>query len=147
MWACVCMYECASVYMYIYMHQLSSIAESCPTLCDPMDQHARPPCPSPSPKVCPSSCPLHRWCHPATSSSEAHFSFCPQSFPASGTFLSIIPEAANIPSESVSGWTPTSLPLLWGDLLGANHGPGSVQEAERSRTSLNLHGRAPQERG
>ena len=30
-------------------------------------QHARPPCPSPSPEVCPSSCPLHRWCHPAIS--------------------------------------------------------------------------------
>ena len=28
-------------------------------------QHARPPGPSPSPKVCPSSCPLHQWCHPA----------------------------------------------------------------------------------
>ena len=48
--------------------------------------HARPPCPSPSPKVCPSSCPLHWWCHPAISSSDAIFSFCPQSFPASGTF-------------------------------------------------------------
>ena len=48
-------------------------------------QHIRPPCPSPSPKVCPSSCPLHRWCHPAISSSDALFSFCPQSFPASGT--------------------------------------------------------------
>ena len=45
----------------------------------------RPPCPSPSPEVCPSSCPLHRWCHLAISSSDALF-FCPQSFPASGTF-------------------------------------------------------------
>ena len=34
----------------------------------------------------PSSCSLHRWCHPAISSSDALFSFCPQSFPASGTF-------------------------------------------------------------
>ena len=47
--------------------------------------HARPLCPSPSLEVCPSSCPLHRWCHPASSSSDALFS-CPQSFPASGTF-------------------------------------------------------------
>ena len=44
------------------------------------------PCPSPSPVVCPSSCPLHWWCHPAISSSDTLFSFCPQSFPASGTF-------------------------------------------------------------
>ena len=40
-------------------------------------QHIRPPCPSPSPEVCPSSCLLHRWCHPAISSSDALFSFLP----------------------------------------------------------------------
>ena len=37
-------------------------------------------------QVCPISCPLHRWSHPAISSSDTPFSFCPQSFPASGTF-------------------------------------------------------------
>ena len=49
-------------------------------------QHARPLCPSPSPKVCPSSYALHQLCHPAISSSDTVFSFFPQSFPASGTF-------------------------------------------------------------
>ena len=49
-------------------------------------QHARPLCPSPSAKLCPSSCPLLRWWYPAISSSDALFSFCPQSFPASATF-------------------------------------------------------------
>ena len=49
-------------------------------------QHTRPPCPSPSPGVGPSSCSLHRWCHPTISSSGGLFSFCPQSFPASRTF-------------------------------------------------------------
>ena len=49
-------------------------------------QHARPPCPSPSPGVCPSSCSLHRWCCPDISFSDALFSFCPQFSPASGTF-------------------------------------------------------------
>ena len=39
-------------------------------------QHARPPCPSPSPEVCPSSCPLHWQSHPTISSSDALFSFC-----------------------------------------------------------------------
>jgi len=48
-------------------------------------QHTRPPCPSPSPEVCPMSCPLHWWCHPAISSFDTLFSFCPQSFSASGT--------------------------------------------------------------
>ena len=63
-----------------------SIIQSCLTLSDPLDCNARPPCPSPSPEVCPSSCPLHRWCHPAISSSVALFSFCLQFFPASGSF-------------------------------------------------------------
>ena len=45
----------------------------------------QPPCPSPSPEFCPSSCPLHWWCHPAISSSDTLF-FCPQCFPESGTF-------------------------------------------------------------
>ena len=49
-------------------------------------QYARPPRPSPSPKACPSSCPLHWWCHSAISSSDTLFSFFPQSFPASVTF-------------------------------------------------------------
>ena len=49
-------------------------------------QHSRHPCPSPFPRVCPSSCPFHHWCHPAISSSYAVFSFCCQSFPASRTF-------------------------------------------------------------
>ena len=42
--------------------------------------------PSPSLEVCPSSCPLNWWCHPTISSSVALFSFCLQSFPASGSF-------------------------------------------------------------
>ena len=48
-------------------------------------QHARPPCPSPTPWVYPNSCPLSRWCHPTISSSVVPFSSCPQSFPASGS--------------------------------------------------------------
>ena len=48
-------------------------------------QHARPPCPSPTPRVYPNSCPLSRWCHPTISSSVVPFS-CLQSFPASGFF-------------------------------------------------------------
>ena len=49
-------------------------------------QHARPPCPSPSPGVHPSSCPSSGWCHLAISSSVIPFSSCPQSLPASGSF-------------------------------------------------------------
>ena len=49
-------------------------------------QHARPPCPSPTPGAYPNSCPLSQWCHPAISSSVSPFSSCPQSLPALGSF-------------------------------------------------------------
>ena len=48
-------------------------------------QHARPPCPSPTPVVHPNPCPSSWWCHPTISSSVIPFS-CLQSFPASGSF-------------------------------------------------------------
>ena len=84
-------------------------------------QHARPPCPSPTPGVYSNSCPLSRWCHPAISSSVVPFSSCPQSFPASGSFqmsqfftsggqsigvsalISVLP--MNIQDWFPSGWT------------------------------------------
>ena len=49
-------------------------------------QHARPPCPSPTPRVHPNPHPSSRWCHPAISSSVVPFSSCPQSLPASESF-------------------------------------------------------------
>ena len=50
-------------------------------------QHARPPCPSPTPGVHPDSCPSSQWCHSAISSSVVPFSSCPQSLPASVLIL------------------------------------------------------------
>ena len=49
-------------------------------------QHARLPCPSPSPRGCSNSCPLSQWCHPTISSSVIPFPSCLQSFPASESF-------------------------------------------------------------
>ena len=49
-------------------------------------QHARPPCPSPTPRVHPKPCPSSQWCHPTISSSVIPFSSCLQYFPASGSF-------------------------------------------------------------
>ena len=51
-------------------------------------QHARPPCPSPTPRVYSHPCPSSRWCHPAISSSVSPFSSCPQSLPAIRVFSS-----------------------------------------------------------
>ena len=79
-------------------------------------QHTRLPFPSPSPAVCPSSCPLNWWCHPTISSSVAFFSFCLQSFPASGSLplnqLFASGGQSSGPSASVlpkKGWCPLGL--------------------------------------
>ena len=66
--------------------QFSSVAQVCPTLWSHELQHARPPCPSPSPRVYPNSCSSSQWCHPTITSSVVPFSSCPQSFPASRSF-------------------------------------------------------------
>ena len=50
-------------------------------------QHVRLSCPPLCPRVCSNSCPLSQGCHPTISSSVVPFSFCPQSFPASESFL------------------------------------------------------------
>ena len=63
---------------------------SCSVMSDSLRPHepqqARPPCPSPTPGVYTNPCPLSWWCHPTISSSVVLFSFCPKSFPASGSF-------------------------------------------------------------
>ena len=68
----------------------SSIQFSCSVVSDSLWlhdlQHAKPPCPSPTPGVHPNPCPLSQWCHPTISSSVVPFSSCPQPFPASGSF-------------------------------------------------------------
>ena len=70
--------------------QFSSVQFICSVVSDSLQphelQHTRPPCPSPTPRVHPNSCPSSRWCHPAISSSVVPFSSCPQSLPASGSF-------------------------------------------------------------
>ena len=66
--------------------QFSLVAQLCLTLWPHELQHARPPCPTPIPRVYSKSCPLSRWCHPTISSSVDPFSSHLQSFPASGSF-------------------------------------------------------------
>ena len=63
------------------------VTQSCLTLCNPNGQpHARLPCLSPSPRVCPNLSPLNQWCHPTTSFSVTPFSSCLQSVTASESF-------------------------------------------------------------
>ena len=71
-------------------NQFSSVQFSCSVMSDSLrpheSQHARPPCPSPTPRVYLNSCPLSQWCHPAISSSVIPISSCLQSLPASESF-------------------------------------------------------------
>ena len=70
----------------IQSHQISSVAQSCPTLWPHKPKPARPPYPSPIPGVHSNSRPLSQWCHSAISSCFP-FSSCLQSFPASESFF------------------------------------------------------------
>ena len=68
-------------------------------------QHARPPCPPPTPGVHPNPCLSSWWCHPAISSSVVPFSSCPQSFQASGSFPMSQFFTSGGQSFGVSAWT------------------------------------------
>ena len=73
--------------LFLHLQSVSSVTLSCPTLWWHGLQHARLPCPSPTPRACWNSCSLSQWCHPTISSSVIPFSSCLQSFPALGSFL------------------------------------------------------------
>ena len=81
-------------------------------------QHARPPCSSQSPGVHSDSCPSSPWCHPAISSSVVPFSYCPQSLPASESFLMTqlfawggqstgVSASASFPPKKSQSWSPS----------------------------------------
>ena len=80
-------------------------------------QHARPPCPSPTPRVYSNSYPLSRWCHPTISSSIISFSSCLQSFPASESFQMSQLFASGGQSIGVSASTSVLLMYIQVDFL------------------------------
>ena len=65
---------------------LSSVTQSCPTRCNPWTTARQVSLSITTPRASSNSCPSSRWCHPTISSSVITFSFCLQSFPASGSF-------------------------------------------------------------
>ena len=99
-------------------------------------QHARPPCPSPTPGVHSDSRPSSQWCHPAVSSSVVPFSSCPQSLPASESFpMSQLftrggqstGASASFPPKKSQGWSPSE----WTGWI-------SLQSKGRSRVFSNI---------
>ena len=83
---------CHAVFKYWHylIEQISSVQFSHSVGSDPLRphelQHARPPCPSPTPGIHPNPFPLGQWCHPTISCTVVPFTSCSQSFPASGSF-------------------------------------------------------------
>ena len=132
-------------------------------------QHARPPCPSPTPRVYSNSCPLSWWCHPTISTSVTPFFSCPQSFPASTLLLKLSTWEMPIPPpcscvihlwacsaphswpDPVSSFCPQhSIPsmyrCLWAAPLGLGHfGEGNPESCtpnvikKGSGWALNIH--------
>ena len=128
-------------------------------------QHARPPCPSPSPRVCSNSCLSSQWCHPTISSSVTPFSSCPQSFPASGSLpvsrlfvsgsqsigasasASVLP--MNIRDWCPLGWTgwislqSKGLSRVFWKLLVAQSYPTLCDPMDCSQPDSSVHGDSP----
>ena len=119
--------------------QFSSIAQLRPTLWPYEPQHARPPCPSPTPGVYSNSCPFSRWCHPTISSSVFPFSHL-QSFPASGSFQMsqfLASGGQRIRVNEYSGLI--SFRMDWLDLLAVQGTLKSLLQHHSSKASILQH--------
>ena len=140
------------LYIHTHTHILSgfsSVAQSCLTLCNPM---ARPPYPSPTPRVYSNLCPLSRWCHPTISSCILPCSTHLQSFPAPGSFQmsqfftsggqsTEVSASASILSMNMQDWFPLgqtgwiSLQFKWLSRVFSNT---TVQKHQFFGTQLSL---------
>ena len=122
-----CVYVCIQIMktyflMFIAYMYISSVQFSRSVMSDSLQpcesQHARPPCPSPTPRVHSNSCPSSQWCHPAISSSVVPFSSCLQSLPASESFpmsqlfpwggqSTRVSALASVLPKKSQGWSPS----------------------------------------
>ena len=134
--------------IYVSIYHFSSVAQSCPTVCDPQGwQHARLPCLSPTPEPCSNSCPSHRWCHPTISSSVVPFFSCLQSFKISGFSSESIlhirwPKYGsfsynNSPSNEYSGLI--SFRIDWFELLAVQGTLKNLLQHHSSKASIFRH--------
>ena len=111
---------CVDISFHFSCQSVNSVAQS--LVSDSLQphelQHARPPCPSPTPGVHSDSCLSSQWCHPTISSSVVPFSSCPQSLPASESFpmsqlfawrgqSTGVSASASFPPKKSQGWSPS----------------------------------------
>ena len=111
----------------------------------PWTKDARPPCPSPPPRLYPNSCPLSQWCHRTISSSVVPFSSRLQSFPASGSFpvsqlfasggqnIGVSASASVLPMNT-QDWSPFRMD--WLDLLAVQGTLKSLLQHHTSKASI-----------
>ena len=125
--------------------KFSSVQFSCSVMSNSLwphePQHARPPCPSPTPGIYPNSCPLSQRSHPTISSSVIPFSSCPQSFPASQSFQMSQLFASGGQSIGVSA-SASVLPMNtqdWLDLLAVQRTLKSLPRHHSSKASILQH--------
>ena len=111
-----------TIFSNLFSPQYQSVQFSSSVVSDSLlpheSQHARPPCPSPTPGVHSDSSPSSQWCHPAISSSVVPSSSCPQSLPApeffpmsqlfawGGQSIGVSALASFLPEISL-GWSPS----------------------------------------
>ena len=126
----------------------SSVAQSCLTLCNPMDCSTPGlPVHPPTPKACSNSRPWNRWCHPIISSSVVPFSSCPQSSPASESSNESVLCIKRLkyrsfsisvsPSNEYSGLI--SFRMDWLDLLAVQEALKSLLQHHSSKASILQH--------
>ena len=140
------------IYKRVYVSMLSSVQFSRSVVSDSLrpheSQHARPPCPSPSPGVHSGSCPSSQWCHPAISSSVVPFSSSPQSLPASESFpmsqlfswgsqSTGVSALVIIPSKEIPGLI--SFRMDWLDLLAVQGTLKSLLQHRSLKASILWH--------
>ena len=106
MYICICMTESLCRRAVINTVQFSRSVKSDSLRLHGL-QHARPTCPSPTPRVHSNSSPLSQWCHPTILSSVVPFSSCLQSFPASGSFQ--MSQLFTSGGQSIGGSASTSV--------------------------------------
>ena len=124
--------------------QFSSVTQSCPTLCDPMNRSTPGlPVHHKLPEFTQTQCPSSQWCHPALSSSVIPFSSCPQSLPASESFpMSQLfawggQSFSIIPSKEIPGLI--SFRMDWLDLLAVQGTLKSLLQHHSSEASILRH--------
>ena len=114
-------------------YQFSSVAQSCLTLCDPMDCSTQAGLSITTPRIYSNSCPLSRWCHPTISSSVVPFSSCLQSFLADlFKWVTSSHQVAKVLEFQLQyqsfQWTPTT-DLLQNGLVGSPCSPRDSQQS------------------